>query len=389
MAVELAFVIINPYTIRKSRTGGVLTRLLRRPGLELVGARMFAPSQELVDDFAKSISKDKTDKPEVRDLIVKYVKERYSPHAESGERRRALFLLFKGENAIDRVREEVVGHITHESPTGEAIRDTYADFIKDGKGNVIYFEPAVLIGTDKDNIKEKMLIWAKHAKKDGGLLENVVKHPAGKKVEKTLVLLKPDNFQWPSARVGTIIDHFSRAGLYIIGAKVVHMTVSMAEKFYQPVREIFSERFQNVIDDRVKRALATQFEFTLPDGLSRDVTLKVKELYAENEFGKIIKFMTGYHPTDFSDPNDKNKPGKEKSLAIVYQGENAVQKIRDILGSTDPNKAAVATVRKEFGKDVMVNTAHASDSTANSEREIGILDIAGPEFQQIIENFYK
>lgn len=389
MAEELAFVIINPYTIRKSRTGGVLGRLLRRPALDLIGARMFAPSPELVEEFAQAIERDKSDKPEIRDLILKYVREKYAPNPQTGERRRVMFLLFKGENAVHRVREEVVGHITHESKTGETIRDTYADFIRDRKGTMVYFEPAVLIATDRDTVKDKILIWAKYAQKDGGLVEKVVKYLPGTKVEKTLVLLKPDNFQWPSARVGTIIDHFSRAGLYIIGVKVVHMSVGMAERFYQPVREIFAERFKGIIEDKVKRALATQFEFTLPDGLAWDVMMKIKDTYAENEFSKIIKFMTGQHPTDAIDSREKIKSGKEKSLAIVYQGENAVQKIRDILGSTDPTKAAPATVRKEFGKDVMVNTAHASDSIQNAEREIGILDIAGAEFQETVENFYQ
>ena len=46
MATELAFALINPYTISKSRTGGVIGRLLTRTGLELVAARLFGPSQD-------------------------------------------------------------------------------------------------------------------------------------------------------------------------------------------------------------------------------------------------------------------------------------------------------------------------------------------------------
>ena len=46
MAQQLAYVIITPYSLHKSRTGGILTRLITRTGCELVAARMFAPSAE-------------------------------------------------------------------------------------------------------------------------------------------------------------------------------------------------------------------------------------------------------------------------------------------------------------------------------------------------------
>ena len=52
MAKELAYVLINPYTIRKSRTGGVIARYLSRTDLRLVGARMFGPSQQLAAEYA-------------------------------------------------------------------------------------------------------------------------------------------------------------------------------------------------------------------------------------------------------------------------------------------------------------------------------------------------
>ena len=48
MSQQLAYVIITPYSLYKSRTGGILTRLITRTGLDLVGIRMFAPSAELV-----------------------------------------------------------------------------------------------------------------------------------------------------------------------------------------------------------------------------------------------------------------------------------------------------------------------------------------------------
>ncbi len=62
--------------------------------------------------------------------------------------------------------------------------------------------------------------------------------PGGANVQKTLVLIKPDNFRFPNARPGGVIDLFSRTGLYIIGFKVHRMSVAQAEEFYGPVLEV-------------------------------------------------------------------------------------------------------------------------------------------------------
>jgi hypothetical protein len=75
MAEELSYVIINPYTIYKSRTGGVLARLLTRTSLDLVGAQMFAPSQALVDEYAANIvTEADPQERSIQELIRDYVK---------------------------------------------------------------------------------------------------------------------------------------------------------------------------------------------------------------------------------------------------------------------------------------------------------------------------
>ena len=58
MAVELSYVLFTPYTIRKSRTGGIISRLISRTGLDLVAARMFAPSKELAEKYAAGVVTD-------------------------------------------------------------------------------------------------------------------------------------------------------------------------------------------------------------------------------------------------------------------------------------------------------------------------------------------
>jgi nucleoside diphosphate kinase len=82
---------------------------------------------------------------------------------------------------------------------------------------------------------------------------------------------------------------------------------------------------------------------------------------------------------------DKKKAGKVQCLALLYRGENAVAKIRERLGATDPDKAAAATVRSSFGYDLMKNAAHASDSIENAERERHIIGLWGEEEPYVVE----
>ena len=57
-------------------------------------------------------------------------------------------------------------------------------------------------------------------------------------------------------------------------------------------------------------------------------------------------------------------------IVITLQGGNAVTRVRDLVGVTDPTEANEGTIRKQFGTDVMRNVVHASDSVENAEAEI-------------------
>ena len=57
-------------------------------------------------------------------------------------------------------------------------------------------------------------------------------------------------------------------------------------------------------------------------------------------------------------------------IVMTLQGKNAVTRVRDIVGVTDPTEANEGTIRKQFGTDVMRNVVHASDSVENAEAEI-------------------
>ncbi|MFH0815641.1 MAG: nucleoside-diphosphate kinase [Methanobacteriota archaeon] len=59
-------------------------------------------------------------------------------------------------------------------------------------------------------------------------------------------------------------------------------------------------------------------------------------------------------------------------VAMVLEGENAVQVVRDMMGKTDPQKSAPGTIRADFGMAMSRNIIHGSDSDASAEREIGL-----------------
>ena len=86
---------------------------------------------------------------------------------------------------------------------------------------------------------------------------------------------------------------------------------------------------------------------------------KCEEFYAEHKersfFGELVDFMTS---------------GPVMLMALA--GENAVMKNREIMGATDPKKAAPGTIRAEFGDNVGENSVHGSDSAASAERELAL-----------------
>ena len=386
---ELAYVLINPYTVYKSRTGGVISRLFTRTALELVAARMFAPGRELVERYAEiAVSpKDPQDR-KIQELIRQYILDNYSPDPKTGQRKRVMMLLFRGEDAVRKVRQVVGSFQADKAAAGETIRDTYGDYIVGVDGQVKYFEPAVLAAPSPEEAETKLKLWAKYSDTDGGFLEKVVVYPKNAKVEQTLVLLKPDNFRFPSARPGNIVDMLSRTGLYIITIKVHHMSVGQAEEFYGPVRVFLREKLKEISGQRARLSLEKEFGFGLDPQTEKALGDIMGPLFANQQFSQIVQFMTGRKPEDCSGPA-KAQPGLEKIVAVVYEGTDAVAKIRGVLGPTDPRKAPPGTIRRELGKDIMVNAAHASDSAENAQREMKIINARENDLKPLVEEFYN
>ena len=127
-------------------------------------------------------------------------------------------------------------------------------------------------------------------------------------MERTLILLKPDAVAGKFC--GKVITRFEEAGFTIRGCKMIRLTPA-----------ILKEHYAHVAD---------------------------KPFYPE-----IEKFMSSV-----------------PVIAMVIEGADIVNKVRDMLGVTDSRKAAPGTLRATFGKDVMVNVAHASDSKETAEKEV-------------------
>ncbi len=387
MSQQLAYVIVTPYTLSKSRTGGILARLITRTGLELVGARMFAPSTELVKKYSEAIvsANDPQDR-RIQELIRDYILKNLSPDPKTGRRRRVMMLLLQGEDAVRKVRS-VVGNISAERSGGETIRDTYGDLVLDEAGNVSYFEPAVLAAPNVEEAQIKAKLWASCPDSDGGILSDVIAYGPGETPQRTLVLIKPDNFRFPTGRPGNVIDFFSRTGLYIVGIKVHRFSVAEAMEFYGPVRDVLRTKLKDVVSGQAKTLLEKELGFPITPDVQLQLGNILGPVFGENQFENIVKFMSGRAPSE-TEPARLSEPGTQKCIALVYEGVNAVNKIRDVLGPTDPSKAPPGSIRKEFGSNIMVNAAHASDAPENAVREIGIVKVAENTFKKVVEGFY-
>ncbi len=387
MPKELAYVIITPYSLHKSRTGGILTRLITRTGCELVAARMFAPSADLVKEYAEqTISANDPQDRRIQELIYDYVLRNLAPDPKTGRRRRVMVLLFEGEDAVRKTRS-VVGNVGADRRVGETIRDTYGDLIIDENDQLRYFEPAVLAAPTPEEAEKKLKLWARHADKEGGVLRDVIPYQPGEKAQRTLVLIKPENFRFPTGRPGNMIDFFSRTGLYIVGVKVHRMSVAQALQFYGPVRETLRTKLKGVVAARARAAIEKEFGFKVAPEQEQELGQILGPSFGDNQFDNIVRFMSGRAPAECP-PGEEGKPGSEKCIALVYEGVGAVAKIRDVLGPTDPSKAPPGSIRREFGQTIMVNAAHASDSEENAQREMGIVNVSENNFRQVVEQFY-
>ena len=129
-------------------------------------------------------------------------------------------------------------------------------------------------------------------------------------LERTFVMLKPDAVQ--RGLIGAIISRLERCGLTMVAMKFMSMPVELAEKHYG-------------------------------------------EHLGKPFYDKLVEYIT-------SGP----------VVPMVWEGTNAVELVRKVVGATDPQTAAPGTIRADFAQEIGRNIIHASDSSASAEREINL-----------------
>ena len=264
MSQQLAYVIITPYSLYKSRTGGILSRLISRTGLDLAAARMFAPSAELARQYAETIvsAHDPQDR-KIQELLQQYVLQNFSPDPKTGRRRRVMMLLVPGRRSG--AQGPLGGRQSRSGPPRRRNHPRHLRRLDHGRqraGPLLRAGGAgrAQRGGSRGQTQIVGAVFRQRRRRAGKC--HRLSSPA-RAAERTLVLIKPDNFRFPTGRPGNVIDFFSRTGLFIVGIKVHRMSVAQAMEFYGPVREVLRTKLKDVVGAKAKAALEKEFGFKI------------------------------------------------------------------------------------------------------------------------------
>ena len=118
-----------------------------------------------------------------------------------------------------------------------------------------------------------------------------------------------------------------------------------------------------------------------PDAVERELETKIKKIFLDNKLNIVDskKIQISKEEAEKFYKVHQTKPFYEKLcsylssgpiIAIILDGENAIQKNRDLMGDTDPKKAKDGTIRKLYGISIDKNSVHGSDSSENAKAEI-------------------
>ena len=118
-----------------------------------------------------------------------------------------------------------------------------------------------------------------------------------------------------------------------------------------------------------------------PDAVERELETKIKKIFLDNKLNIVDskKIQISKEEAEKFYKVHQTKPFYDKLcsylssgpiIAIILDGENAIQKNRDLMGATDPKKAKDGTIRKLYGISIDNNSVHGSDSPENAKVEI-------------------
>ena len=134
-------------------------------------------------------------------------------------------------------------------------------------------------------------------------------------------------------------------------------------EFYGPVREVSAHQTQGRRQrTREKRALEKEFSFKIPAAEQKALGDILGPLQGDNQFDIIMRFMSGRTPAECTSEEDRQKPGTQKCIALVYEGVAPSAKSATCSARPIRPRRRPARIRREFGSNIMVNAAHASDS---------------------------
>ena len=102
----------------------------------------------------------------------------------------------------------------------------------------------------------------------------------------------------------------------------------MAEDFYGFLRGIFAKKLAPKVERVLRDRLSNAFNFPVSDMDIEIMTALLKQKHAETEVNKIIHYMTGVYPHPGMTEKERMQRGPARCLALVYQGENAIETIR-------------------------------------------------------------
>ncbi|MEF8787734.1 MAG: hypothetical protein V5A84_01570 [Planctomycetota bacterium] len=470
---ELAYALVTPYSLHKSRTGGILARLLWA-NVKLVAARMYAPQpgSGFIRKYCDAIyDPDEEEIPlRYQNLLIRYVVENFGKPNTRGISNRLMLLVFRGPNAIEGI-SEAVGHITQDV-RGDNVRGTFGDYIHEEPANVpespayqqkkrlmdrypelndvdlptqkgTFFEPGVLTGSTAKVTEKHLKLFRDHAYRDGGFVLEALDRVNPHEMESSLVILKPESFRHRNPLPGNLIDFFARAGMFMTATKLLHLSVDEAREFYsaklpqfrqqlkdnvgeearravrkarqladhiaqnmdaseevardpakaielvREVDELYNSRsepgkLKKPVADRMFSELAERLTDLEPDdAFYRELTEELKELNAQTEFKELIKYMTGRDPE-----TGKNVNPEEETvcLALLYSGENALERIRKRLKE----------LREVYGQNALQNRAHASDPDEDPLKEMKVVGMPNTEegrkttcdVEQVVTEFF-
>ena len=334
MNQNFPYVLLSPHTIERTLCGPILTRLLASPELNLRGIRRFEFDGKLAGQLAG---------------------------------------LLPSGNLADAVRKSFIGDVLLIvfDPASTALLSGICGTFGDRAGYSLRGsfgtsqDPVFVCSCDGGNIEAIRAFLGEIAACQPNLA------PEGAE-ERTLTIIKPENWRNSSCRPGCIFDLFSRAGLRLAGCKFHGMSVAEAFEFYGPVRDALRKKLGGRY--AIQARVAVGQTMTLPDAVDLDAAFAaIGEAAADGEFNKIIEFMSGR--SMFVSGVERDLPGTARCLILVFDGIDAIAKIRKVLGATDPAKAEPGTVRADFGTSIMVNGGHASDSVQSFLRESQILKL--------------